>query len=117
MNAIHLASEVTHDVRTKLDNLVVQMEKNQRIFVRVTAAQKAIIEAAAEVTKTSVSEFMLESAVRDARDAIQDKTVFVVTPEIFAQMEERLAAPPTPNPGLEELFRRAQAWREANAAK
>jgi uncharacterized protein (DUF1778 family) len=117
MNAIHLASDVTHDVRTNLDNLVVQMEKSQRIFVRATAAQKAIIEAAAEATKTSVSEFILESAIRDARDAIQDKTVFVVSPEVFDQMEELLAAPPVPNPGLEELHRRADAFWAKHAAK
>ena len=98
-------------MRTKLENLVVSVEKNERVFMRASAAQKSIIEAAAIATQKSVSGFILDSAVRDATDALLDQRVFVVSPEVFAQVEDLLAGPPTSNPGLDDLRSRPLPWK------
>jgi len=111
MNVNSLASEVTHNVRTKIDDLVVSMDKSERVFLRASAAQKSIIEAAATAMHKSVSEFILDSAVRDATDALLDQRVFVVSPEVFAQVEDLLAGPPTSNPGLDDLRSRPLPWK------
>lgn len=61
------------------------MAKEERINVRASTKQKQLLAHAAAATGVSISEFMLERALRDAQDAILDQRIFYLTPDEFEE--------------------------------
>lgn len=67
--------------------------KNRRLNLRTTALQDERLRQAAEVTNSSVSEFVLQSAVERAEMVLADKRWFVLSEENFSRVEELLERP------------------------
>jgi len=84
--------------------------KTERIYTRVSGAEKMLIAEAAEVAHRNVSDFVLESALREATNTLLDQRLFSVGPKEFAKFEAALAAPAEPNAGLIELVSRKAPW-------
>jgi uncharacterized protein (DUF1778 family) len=53
---------------------------------------------------------MLDSARREAEEAILDQRVFFLDAEQHEQFLAMLDAPPVPSPALERLMRRTPMW-------
>jgi len=84
--------------------------RTSRIEMRLSQVAKSIIEQAAAVRHTSVTDFMLGSSLSAAYDTLADKTVFAANDEQWAEFNARLDAPPAPNQGLKDLATRRPSW-------
>lgn len=78
--------------------------KTQRLNLRATRRQEALIHQAAAHTDSSVSEFILSSATLEAERILADRRWFTVSSEQFEAVEALLDAP------LEDTSRFARLW-------
>ena len=65
---------------------------------------------AAALRGQKLSEFMLESARRQAEEALLDQRVFFLEPQAYDAFLALLDAPAKPVPRLTELMRRKAPW-------
>ena len=80
--------------------------KNERLEVRVSAAQKALVQEAAALQGRTVSEFVASSVQQAAEQAIREHKVITLTAEDSRAFAEALLAPPAPNERLRALAER-----------
>ncbi len=85
--------------------------KTDRIYTRLTAAEKQLIATAAEAAHRNVSDFVLESALREATNTLLDQRVFFASPAEFEAFEAQLEEPAVANAGLIELLGRKAPWQ------
>ena len=78
--------------------------KDERLALRVTAAQKAIIERASNVMGRTLTDFSVSALVERAEDVLADQRVFHIPSDRWAEIEALMDAPVVPNPGLVDLF-------------
>lgn len=83
------------------------------INIRAKAAQRDLIDQAAERLGRSRSDFMLEAATRKAEDVLLDQTFFALDAGSFAQFHEMLDAPPQPNERLRRFLNEKSPWDKA----
>ena len=89
--------------------------KAERMEVRLTQATKSLLTHAAHVRHTTVSEFLISSAVRAAEDVLVAPRVFEIgTEHGWKTLAELLDPVPeaTPNPELAVLLRKAAVARD-----
>lgn len=67
--------------------------KNRRINLRASERQEAMLRHAAEAADTSVTEFVLGSAIARAEQILADRRLFVATPEQYDRFVALLDAP------------------------
>ena len=84
--------------------------KDDVIQIRASAGMKAILSRAATLRGQKLSEFMLDSARREAEDAILDQRSFFLDAEQHERFLAMLDAPPAPSPALRALMARKPAW-------
>lgn len=77
--------------------------KKERLELRVTAEFKANIEAAANIRRVTVSQFVADSAMERAESVIKENSRIKLTEESWHQVLQALDNPPAPN----ERLRRA----------
>jgi uncharacterized protein (DUF1778 family) len=75
-----------------------------------TQTRRLIDDAAAALGKTR-TEFMIESARREAIDVLLDQRLFALDADRHAAFRRALDNPPAPGPKLRSLLRRAPAWQ------
>ena len=80
--------------------------KTQRLDLRLTKEQDALIRRAAEQDARSISDFVLSTATLEAQRRLADQRLFFMNDEQYAHFEEILQAPPTDDPKLRRLFER-----------
>lgn len=70
------------------------MSRETRISVRIKPAQKALIARAARLRHTTLTEFVLENALRAASQLVAEEKHFEMTAEQFRQFCRALDVPP-----------------------
>lgn len=85
--------------------------KDDVIQIRATAETKAMLNRAAALRGQKLSEFMLDSAQRQAEEAILGQRVFLLDDKAHAAFLEMLDAPAKPNKALKALMARRPAWQ------
>lgn len=75
--------------------------KTERINLRATARQESLLRRAADVDESTMSDFILSSAVERAEHLLADRRWFVATPEQFEAFVEVFDA----EPDLERMAR------------
>lgn len=78
--------------------------KRERIALRVSESQRALLQEASRVESTTVSEFVLRAATRAAEDALADRQRFTLPPDRWAAFVEALDRPPRSLPRLRALL-------------
>jgi uncharacterized protein (DUF1778 family) len=86
--------------------------KDEVIQIRASAETKAILNRGAALRGQKLSEFMLESARRQAEEAILDQRVFFLDPTAHERFIAMLDNPPEPSPELRALLKRKPPWSE-----
>lgn len=81
------------------------------LSVRVSPEERAILEAASEQTRTSLSEFIRRKAVEAAEIEILERRVITIPAEHWEEFEAWANRPPEEIPGLRELTSRKPTWR------
>lgn len=78
--------------------------RSEKLDLRLTPEAKKTLQAAAAFQSRSVSEFVLESALARAAEALPDRQQFGLDAEAFQAFLEALDAPSRPMPRLARLF-------------
>jgi uncharacterized protein (DUF1778 family) len=71
--------------------------KETRISVRVKPFQKALISRAARLRQTTLTEYVLENALRAASELLAEEKTIEMTPAQFKRFCRALDAPPARN--------------------
>ena len=80
------------------------------INIRAQRNQRDLIDQAARILGKTRSDFMLETACREAEDVLLDQRVFVLDAAAFAKFQALLDAPPADNPRLRALLATKAPW-------
>lgn len=80
------------------------------INLRIETHTRQLIDDAAAILGKTRTEFMIDSARRQAIDVLLDQRLFVLYPERFDAFIDALDNPPAPGPKLQSLLRRVPAW-------
>lgn len=81
------------------------------INLRIEAHTRQLIDEAAAILGKTRTEFMVESARRQAIDVLLDQRLFALDPERYDAFMHALDNPPAPGPKLRSLLRRVPAWK------
>lgn len=87
-----------------------RVRKDDVIQIRASAETKAILSRAAALRGQKLSEFMLDSARRQAEDALLDQRNFFLQPEAYDAFLALLDAPTKPDRRLIEVMSRKAPW-------
>jgi len=82
----------------------------ETINLRATRKQKALIDRAAEALGRTRSDFMLETACREAEAVLLDRRYFVLSEDAFRKFTAMLDKPPQSNPRLRRLLETRAPW-------
>lgn len=82
------------------------------INLRIDAGSRQLIDDAAAILGKTRTEFMIESARRQAIDVLLDQRLFILESDRFDSFMQALDTPPEPGPKLRSLLRRVPAWRK-----
>lgn len=95
--------------------------RSEKLDLRLTRDAKRALQAAAALAHRSVSEFVLESALARADEALADRRTFGLNAAQWKAFMAALDAPPRPLPRLERLLKRTRILRcrteSVNAAR
>ena len=78
--------------------------RTERIEIRTKPEVKSLIERAAELQHTTVSAYLLNSALEKARTDIDEANTFVLSENDRERFFSALENPPAPNKALRDLF-------------
>lgn len=81
--------------------------------MRIKPATRNLIDRAAELLGKTRTDFMLEASERRAEEVLLDRSVFTVSPEIYAEYLARLEAPAQTNERLKRTMSTKAPWDEA----
>ncbi|WP_108518699.1 DUF1778 domain-containing protein [Bradyrhizobium algeriense] len=82
------------------------------INLRIEANTRQLIDDAAAILGKTRTEFMIETARRQAIDVLLDQRLFVLDSKRYDAFLHALDNPPAPGPKLRSLLRRAPAWQK-----
>ncbi len=86
-------------------------ETKGSINLRIDVNTRQLIDEAAAILGKTRTEFMVESARRQAIDVLLDQRLFVLNSEYYDAFVQALDNPPAPGLKLRSLLRRVPAWK------
>ena len=87
-----------------------QSHASSVLSVRVTPDERALLEAAAEQSRTTLSDFMRRKAVEAAETEILGRSVVTIPAQDWEAFEAWVNRPAEAIPALAELARRRPSW-------
>jgi uncharacterized protein (DUF1778 family) len=87
-------------------------EAKGSINLRIESNTRQLIDEAAALLGKTRTEFMIDSARREAIDVLLDQRLFLLEPERYEAFVQALDNPPAPGPKLKSLLRRVPAWKK-----
>ena len=82
------------------------------INLRIETNTRRLIDNAAAILGKTRTEFMIESARRQAIDVLLEQRLFALDSERFDAFVQMLDNPPAPGPKLRSLLRKVPAWQK-----
>ncbi len=86
--------------------------RGETINLRASRTQKVLIDRAAETLGRSRSDFMLETACREAESVLLDRRYFALSEEAYKRFVALLDSPPQENPRLRRLLQAKPPWTQ-----
>ncbi len=86
--------------------------RDKNINLRASQTQKALIDRAADALGRNRSDFMLETACREAEAVLLDRRYFALPSEEFKRFAAMLDKPPANNASLRRLLRTTAPWEQ-----
>jgi uncharacterized protein (DUF1778 family) len=87
------------------DSMATKSNRTEKLDLRLTAAAKRTLQAAALAERKTVSEFVLDSALNEAEERLADRRLFTLDAVQWEAFSAALDAPPRSHPRLERLLR------------
>lgn len=78
--------------------------KSERVALRVSAAQRALLDEASRTEETTLSQFVLSAATRRAEEVLADRSRFVLSDDAWEAFVELLDRPAVAKPRLRRLM-------------
>lgn len=85
--------------------------RSERVDLRMTPAAKRTLQRAAALRDKTLTDFLLDSGLSAAHDALADHRVFQLDEKRWAAFNKALASPPKDNPRLGQLLTHRPAWK------
>lgn len=85
-------------------------KRGENINLRASRGQKSLIDRAAQALGRNRSDFMLETACREAETILLDRRYFTLSEEDFKRFTAMLDKPPARNPRLARLLKTKAPW-------
>jgi uncharacterized protein (DUF1778 family) len=82
------------------------------INLRIEGATRALIDEAAAVLGKTRTEFMIDTARRQAMDVLLDRRMFTLRDQGYDAFVQALDNPPAPGPKLRALMGRKPVWEK-----
>jgi len=86
--------------------------RETNIHIRAHAADRELIDRAAESIGKSRSEFVLDTARREAEEVLREQRVFHLDASAWKTFMSELDRPPPDNKALRDLMQRKAPWRK-----
>jgi uncharacterized protein (DUF1778 family) len=96
--------------RKEINMAIAPESRSEQVDLRMTPSARQILQQAASVTNTTVTEFLLHSGLHAAYDALADRRTFMLDQSRWDEFTAALDAPPADNPRLRDLLARKPAW-------
>jgi uncharacterized protein (DUF1778 family) len=80
------------------------------LSVRVSPAERAVLEAASESARTNLSDFVRRASVDAAEASLTQRNIVTIPAKDWAAFEEWAARPSQKNPGLKKLAVHKPTW-------
>ena len=87
-------------------------KRDETINLRASRRQKALIDRAADALGRNRSDFMLETACREAEAVLLDRRYFALSSEEFKRFTSMLDKPPASNARLRRLLKVKPPWEQ-----
>ena len=78
--------------------------------LRIKPEDRNLIDQAAQATGKNRTDFILEAARNAAKDALLERSMFLVSPEAYSEFIALLDAPPQPNEKLRKTMQTPAPW-------
>jgi uncharacterized protein (DUF1778 family) len=91
--------------------------RSEKLELRLSADAKRTLSAAAKAMRCSVSEFVLESALARAQEALPDRLHFGLSAERWQAFREALDAPSRAAPRLKRLLETSSVFESGQASQ
>lgn len=85
--------------------------RSERVDLRMTPTAKRTLQQAAAVKNKTLTEFLLDTGLTAAFDALADRRVFHLDARRWDEFMAALSAPPKDNPRLRRLLARKPKWK------
>jgi uncharacterized protein (DUF1778 family) len=95
--------------------MVQRTNRTEKLDLRLTRAAKQTLQAAASIAHKSLSEFVLETALKEASERLSDRTAFTLDETNWDAFVKALDAPPRRHSRLERLFREPSVFDQAES--
>jgi uncharacterized protein (DUF1778 family) len=82
------------------------------LSVRMSAQERALLEAAAEQAHTSLSDYVRRKALVEAEMDLMDRRVITIPAEDWEKFEAWVHSPPKELPGLRKLLGTRPVWED-----
>ncbi len=86
--------------------------KDEKFALRVTAKQKAVIEHAAKLKQSTITNFIIDKAYQAAEEVILDQRHFVLDEKQWRAFNKALYAPAKDLPRLRQLLSEPDIWED-----
>jgi uncharacterized protein (DUF1778 family) len=86
--------------------------RSERVDLRMTPAAKRTLQRAAAIRNKTLTEFLLDTGLNAAHDALADRRVFQLDAKRWNAFMQALSQPPKDNPRLRKLLARKPAWKK-----
>src|SRR5579885_1115643 len=106
------SSSEAHRAETMVSERPSATDAKGSINLRIEANTRQLIDDAAAILGKTRTEFMVESARRQAIDVLLDQRLFALDSERYDAFFHSLDNPRAPGPKLRSLLRRVPAWRK-----
>ncbi len=93
--------------------MAIQEALTQKLDLRLTVAAKRTLQIAAQASRRSVSEFVLESALARAEETLPDRKRFGLDAQQWEAFQAALDAPSAPAPRLARLLNDPSVFESA----
>ena len=87
-----------------IEKQIMLNQKTERIDIRTSSSAKAVLQQAASAVNKSVSEFLLDSGLSAASEALLDRRLFVLDDNQWDQFQNALDTRPGDKPALKKLL-------------
>lgn len=87
--------------------------RTEKLDLRLSASAKRTLQSAAAAQHRSLSEFVLQSALERASEALADRRAFDLDADAWARFNDALSAPERPTPRLDRLMGTPSVFEKA----